>query len=151
MQVPKVSYGGRHPYAYQEYVDALLFASVDLSAEMQVQAQQQGHMNNCRWMSVDSVPELPSSAVSHTLYADSYASTGSSQFSVEFLFSCFPVVGYNDNENNNGNDGNGNGGWQAICADAAVPGGMQFALGMFMHLLMLPMPEDMLMDFFIRQ
>ncbi|KAF7343920.1 hypothetical protein MVEN_01680700 [Mycena venus] len=160
---PKPSYG--HPYPYHEqYPDALPFASVDVSSELDAGATQR--VNKRRRMSVDSASEPPSSAVSYSSYADGYTSA-SSQFSMEFPFSRFPNVSYNDggSQGNNGNNngargsGNGNGGsgglrgggganafWhppmllQSEGASANSPGG-------FLHPPMLPTAEDAPMDY----
>ncbi|KAJ7222734.1 hypothetical protein B0H12DRAFT_1224108 [Mycena haematopus] len=105
---PTPPYGHPYPY-YEQYPDALPFASVDVSNELDgaSQQQQQQRANKRRRMSIDSASEPQSSAVSYSSYADGYTSA-SSQFS-EFPFSRFPNIGYND-ENGGGWNGNGSGG-----------------------------------------
>ncbi|KAJ7257511.1 hypothetical protein B0H12DRAFT_1218416 [Mycena haematopus] len=155
---PKPPYG--HPYPYHEqYPDALPFASVDVSNEADGAAQQQQRANKRRRMSIDSASEPPSSAVSYSSYADGYTSA-SSQFSMEFPFSRFPNVGYNDeNGGRNGNGGSGGGAglrgggganafWHPpMMLQGDGPNASGNSPGGFLHPPMLPTPEDAPMDY----
>ncbi|KAJ7459406.1 hypothetical protein B0H11DRAFT_1817389 [Mycena galericulata] len=140
-----------HGFPYHEaYPDALPFASVDVSSELDAAT---ARANKRRRMSVDSASEPPSSAVSFGSYADGYTS-GSSQFSMEFPFSRFPYPG------EGGGEGGGGGGGAAL---RGVGGGNAFwhppmlmqgeganagnSPGAFLHPPMLPTPEDAPMDY----
>ncbi|KAJ7161193.1 hypothetical protein C8R46DRAFT_904775, partial [Mycena filopes] len=106
--LPKPGGGGYpHPYPYREaYPDALPFASVDVGSELE-----SARVNKRRRMSVDSASEPPSSAVSYGSYADGYASaSSSSQFSMDFPFSRYPNVGYNEPSGGAGGAGGGGAG-----------------------------------------
>ncbi|KAJ6554287.1 hypothetical protein B0H19DRAFT_144388 [Mycena capillaripes] len=161
---PKPTYG--HPYYHEQYPDALPFASVDVGNELDAGATQRA--NKRRRMSIDSASEPPSSAVSYSSYTDGYTSA-SSQFSMEFPFSRFPNVGYNDggahgngNGNGNGNgsgnrQGNGNGGpglrgvggntfWHPPMMVQEGPNANK-SPGGFLHPPMLPTPEEAPMDY----
>ncbi|KAJ7918311.1 hypothetical protein B0H13DRAFT_2231279 [Mycena leptocephala] len=162
---PKPSYS--HPYAYHDqYPDALPFASVDVGSELDTTAAQRA--NKRRRMSVDSASEPPSSAVSYGSYADGYTSA-SSQFSMEFPFSRFPNVSYNDGgahgNGNNGNghkngngNGNGNGGglrgvgggnafWHPPMMMQGEGPNVNNSPGGFLHPPMLPTSEEPPMDY----
>ncbi|KAJ6529020.1 GATA-binding factor 6-B [Mycena vulgaris] len=145
-------YGRPYPY-HEQYPDALPFASVDVGSELE-----QARALKRRRMSVDSASEPPSSAASYASYADGYTS-GGSQFSMEFPFSRFPAVSYNDGAHGNGGE-NGNGGGAAL---RGVAGGNAFwhppmllhdggsnpngSPGGFLHPPMLPTAEDAPMDY----
>ncbi|KAJ7499119.1 hypothetical protein FB451DRAFT_1204305 [Mycena latifolia] len=149
----KPAYGagaGGHPYPFHDtYPDALPFASVDVGAEG-------ARSSKRRWMSVDSASEPPSSAVSYASYADGYTS-GSSQFSMEFPFSRFPAVSYNECAHGSGRNSNGNGsanlrGAAGVNAFWHPPmlvhsDAINNLPSSFLHPPMLPTPEDALMDY----
>ncbi|KAF7373864.1 hypothetical protein MSAN_00598400 [Mycena sanguinolenta] len=151
-----------HPYSYHEqYPDALPFASVDVSNELDggAQSQQQPQRaNKRRRMSVDSASEPPSSAISYGSYADEYASA-SSQFSVEFPFSRFHNGGYNNGGENNGGGGGGSGAaglrggggantfWHPPMMLQDSPNGSSNSPSAFLHPPMLPPPEEAPMDY----
>ncbi|KAJ6457324.1 hypothetical protein C8R45DRAFT_566770 [Mycena sanguinolenta] len=150
-------YGHPYPY-YEQYPDALPFASIDVSNELEGGAQQQQRVNKRRRMSVDSASEPPSSAVSYGSYADGYTSA-SSQFSIsEFPFIRFPNVGYNNGDENGNGGGGGAAGlrgggaganafWHPPMMPQDSPNASANSPNAFLHPPMLPPPEEAPMDY----